>query len=68
MYIRFLTSKKIERPKTRLEVQFQGTSVFRHRSSNLISKGNKATGVITDNHVIFCRKKSLDFNSILWID
>lgn len=53
MYIRNLTSKKIERPKSRVEVQHQGNSVFRHRSSIQISKGNKASGVIADNHVKF---------------
>ena len=50
MYIRNLTSNKIERPKTRVEAQLRGTSVFRHRSYIPICKGSKATGVITDNH------------------
>jgi hypothetical protein len=50
MNIRNFTSKKIERPKSRVEVQHRGTSVFRHRSSIQISKGKKASGVIADNH------------------
>ena len=34
-----------------LNLRIEATSVFGHRSSNLISKESKVTGIIADNHI-----------------
>ena len=53
MYIRFSTSKVAKAKYDMLNLRIETISVFGLRSSSLIIKESKATGIIVDNHTDF---------------